>query len=192
LIATPESPGRRAWPALARPIRACAGRQPGRARALRPAPRVQLSSASCSPSSPPSSHSMFVSATAMSLTLKSRATTSARAISGSGICYSLCTGGPHRNSQIQTRPWAGRGSVNECVAAKKGSTRSSSLLVRHTSRLDGLDFGDLGHGHVPPAVVVRHSLVAVDLDREHHGRVLGVRGLEPCAELVDAPTPNHF
>ena len=72
-----------AWLALVRPARVCAVRSRGRARAWRPARHVQSSSASSSPSSSPRSLSILVNVAAMSLTLKSRATTSARSMRGS-------------------------------------------------------------------------------------------------------------
>ena len=74
---------RRALPALAR--RACgfARRSRGLARDVRPSLRAQPSSASSSSSPRPSSRSIFVSVTAISLTLKSRATTSSRWIRSS-------------------------------------------------------------------------------------------------------------
>ncbi len=47
---------------------------------------------------------MFVNVTAMSLTLKSRATTSARSIRGSGMHHSVRAEPPARNSRLRTSP----------------------------------------------------------------------------------------
>ncbi len=65
------------------PARVCGGHSRVRARARAGAPRAQLSSTSSSPSSSSSSCSMLASRATISLTLKSRATTSARSIKGS-------------------------------------------------------------------------------------------------------------
>ena len=47
---------------------------------------------------------MFVNVTAMSLTLKSRATTSTRSIRGSGMHHSVRAEGAARNSPLRTSP----------------------------------------------------------------------------------------
>src|SRR5207248_9323349 len=64
------------------------------------------------------------------------------------------------------------------------------LLVLSPRRVDGLDSRYLGHGYVPPALVIGHPLVAIDFDADD-GRPRRLTGaLQRPAQLVDAADPH--
>src|SRR4051794_38073974 len=51
--------------------------------------------------------------------------------------------------------------------------------------------GDLGHRHVPPALVVRHARVAVDLDVDDDWAVGAPRARERSPHVIRIPRPDE-
>jgi hypothetical protein len=130
--------GPRASLVLAQRARASALRSQPFRRAAPRTPRAQPSSASSSPSPSPNSRSIRARADAMSLTLKSRATTSARSISGSGIATSLRARTGLRNPPMESCPRPPRflcrqgdgGGRQDARARDAGATRVASSRGR--------------------------------------------------------------
>src|SRR5262245_27469443 len=142
-----------------------------------------------------SSRSIAVSVTALSLTLKSRPTTSLRSITGCGIVDRMRTGTAPRNSQI--RPWP----EPPTTTRRASAPAERPPRPRPRSRPEALD--GPGTAFAPVTQPVVEAVVAVLPELPHlrpyaeaaplpgEGRVVAVLGAHRVDETLQLVPPAH-